>query len=97
MIQEAPGEPRGPRRPTENLGGPRRAQEPPALQLPVAQFGAVKTLPCSTCRDGVFTFPRASVRPLSGPNCEDVLSEGFGTESDLELELVERLARFGCN
>ena len=28
--------------------------------------------------------------------CEDVTSEGYGTESDLELELVERRARFDC-
>ena len=40
---------------------------------------------------------RASVREFSGPNCEDDSSEGFGTESDLELELVERPARFDCN
>ena len=40
---------------------------------------------------------RASVREFSGPNCEYNSSEGFGTESDLELELVERPARFDCN
>ena len=34
---------------------------------------------------------------LLGPNCEDGSSEGFGNESDLELELVERPARCDCN
>ena len=35
--------------------------------------------------------------PFSGPNCEDVSGEGFGTESDLELELVQSSANFDCN
>ena len=35
--------------------------------------------------------------PFSGPNCGDVSGEGFGTESDLELELVQSSANFDCN
>ena len=30
-------------------------------------------------------------------NCEDVSSEGFGTEMALGLELIERPAHFDCN
>ena len=39
---------------------------------------------------------RASVRPFSGPHCEDVSSEGFETEYDIVLELVGCSARFDC-
>ena len=109
--QEAPRRPRtsqkasgGPRRLQEAPGMPRRPEE--ALGRPRRRKGRKGPTCFHTCsaqgRKGPTCFHACSVQGRKGPtwfhacSAQGRASSRFGTESDLELKLVERPARFDC-